>query len=169
VRTTRVTRVIVGVDGSLAGLRALRLAVAEARHRDAVLHAVRAWNFDPAWLGYPAEWSREIERETFEIIARAFDDAMGGEPKDIEVLMVTTNGSPGVALTRYACRDNDLLVVGSAQHGLLRRLITGSVSHYCAGHAVCPVLVVPADTFAKAAARTSLEKAIERDLTALTG
>lgn len=35
------------------------------------------------------------------------------------------------------------LVVGSGAHHSLGRLLTGSMSLYCATHATCPVVVVP--------------------------
>ena len=43
-------RVVVGVDNTLAGLQALRRAVAEARAREVPLHALRAWT--PGQLGF---------------------------------------------------------------------------------------------------------------------
>jgi nucleotide-binding universal stress UspA family protein len=42
--------------------------------------------------------------------------------------------------------DVDLLVVGSRSYGPVRRLILGSTSHYLAGHARCPLLVLPRGT-----------------------
>jgi len=168
-RTTNTTRVILGVDGSLAGLRALRVAVAQARHHSAVLHAVRVWNFEFASAGYPAEWAREVEQEAFGVVTQAFEDAMGGEPEDVDVMLVTKNGPPGRTLTEYAHRDSDLLVVGSSRRCRLRHLVSKSVSHYCMNHATCPVLVVPADAFARAVARDGMERAIGRDLQMLTG
>ncbi|MCU1368439.1 MAG: uncharacterized protein JWN39_4078, partial [Ilumatobacteraceae bacterium] len=36
----------------------------------------------------------------------------------------------------------DLLVVGSHGSGVLKELILGSVSNYCAHHSTCPVVLV---------------------------
>jgi hypothetical protein len=44
-------RVIVGVDGSLGSLGALRRAMAEARHRGAQLCAVRVVSQELSWVG----------------------------------------------------------------------------------------------------------------------
>lgn len=167
-RRDSVPRVIVGVDGSLAGLRAVRVAVVEARQRGAVLHAVRAWRLAPLRPGSPADWHRQVECEAMDFIARAFDEAMGGVPDDVEVVMATALGRPGRALVDYAHDDNDLLIVGSGQRSWWRRLFRSSTARYCAPRACCPVLVVPLDAFARAARREGISRAVRRDLTILS-
>lgn len=167
-RCDRVPRVIVGVDDSLAGLRALRLAVAEARRRHAVLHAVRVWNFEPAWRGSPAGWYKQIEREAVELIARAFGEAMGEVPDDVEVVTATPMGRPGRVLIDYAHGDDDLLVLGTGQRRWWRRLFRSSTARYCAPRAWCPVVVVPPDAFARTASREGLKRAVQRDLATLS-
>jgi len=162
-------RVIVGIDGSLAGLRALRLAVAEARRRGAVLHAVRVWNFNPAWRGTPAGWYGELERQATDELADAFAAAMGGVPSDIEVVKATPMGVPGRVLVEYAHRDGDLLVVGCSPRRWWQRLRRGSTARYCATRAQCLVLVVPLDEFARDVTRHGLRRAVRRDLPALRG
>jgi nucleotide-binding universal stress UspA family protein len=146
-------RVIVGVSQSLAGLRALRLAAAEARARGAVLHAVRMWNFAPTWASSPPEWFREIERDTAAFLADAFAKAMGGMPTDIPVVAETIFGPPPKRLVAYACRDDDVLFLGSRQRGRLRRLLRPSTTRYCLAHATCPVVAVPVDEFARTTTR----------------
>src|SRR4051812_47328415 len=84
------TRVIVGVEESVAGLRALRSAVAVARRRDANLYAVRAGTFASPRLGQePGNWQVDIEREAAATIQRAFGAAMGGIPRDVEIWVYT--------------------------------------------------------------------------------
>lgn len=163
------SRVVVGIDESLSGLRALRWAVMQARERGAVLHAVRVWNFDPAWQGSAAMWVPEIEREATKMITRAFSETLGGLPDDITVVQATPRGAPGRALVDYAHKDDDVLVLGSGQRGWLRRLFRPSVLRYCVAHAVCPVLAVPADAFARMVTREGVARSIRRDLTVLGG
>jgi nucleotide-binding universal stress UspA family protein len=50
-------------------------------------------------------------------------------------------GPAGPVLVERA-RRAALLVVGTREHVGLRRLVAGSVSHYCLSHAECPVVAV---------------------------
>jgi nucleotide-binding universal stress UspA family protein len=160
-------RVVVGIDESLAGLRALRFAVAETRRRNAELHAVRAWTFNgTARSAYIMV--DEHRRAAAAMIEDAFGEAMGRMPDDIEVLMTTVVGSPGRSLVKYADLDTDLLVLGATGGSRLVRLLRRSVPRYCAARAVCPVLVVPPSAFARQAQRAGMARALRRDLPQLT-
>jgi nucleotide-binding universal stress UspA family protein len=166
-------RVIVGVQPSVAGLRALRLAVAEARRRGPELHAVRVWEdrrIRPTGLeGWPPydEWFRRAERAAADTITNAFREAMGGIPADLDVEPVPVVGKPGRVLVGYAYRDADVLYVGHRQRGWLGRLVNRSVAGYCVAHAACPVQVVPPDAFGREATGRGAARALRRDLTAL--
>jgi nucleotide-binding universal stress UspA family protein len=50
-------------------------------------------------------------------------------------------GQPALVLVEEA-RGADLLIVGSCGHGDFAGLLLGSVSHQCALHASCPVVIV---------------------------
>jgi nucleotide-binding universal stress UspA family protein len=146
-------RVIVGVDGSLASLGALRRAVAEARQRQMPLCAVRVVPEVHAWLG--AAPLDEADLAAFERhITAAFADALGGYPPDLAIRTTVMVGSPGPALVSLAHHDDDLLVVGSGDHRRRRR----SVSGYCVRHARCPVLAVPLPALARAMRRLRLPR-----------
>ncbi|BCB89554.1 universal stress protein [Phytohabitans suffuscus] len=162
-------RVIVGVDGSLAGLRALRLAVAEARHRGVVLHAVRVWSCDSSWQGGAAGCDGEIGQQARAEAVAAFGAAMGALPVDVQVVIAPVAGRPWGALVDYAHRDSDLLFVGNSQRHWWRRLFRPSTARYCAARASCPVVVVPAESFVRDGSSRRQARAIIRDLSALGG
>jgi nucleotide-binding universal stress UspA family protein len=50
---------------------------------------------------------------------------------------------PAASVLLNACRDADLLVMGTRGRGGFARLLLGSTSHQCATHATIPVVVVP--------------------------
>jgi len=159
-------RVIVGVDGSLTSLRALRQAVDEAIRRQAdltVIH-VRAParpNAQAALIGIPdlTPWpgeqtSRSLDREAEALIATCIDEGLGGPPVGVAVRMVVDVGIPQVCLVHQTRHDEDLLVVGTRGSRRWSHPWRHSVSRYCITHANCPVLVVPPDSFARAMRRS---------------
>jgi nucleotide-binding universal stress UspA family protein len=162
-------RVIVGIDGSVVGLRALRLAVAEARRRGASLHAVRGLNIDTKWYAGYGSPHEECKREGAETIRATFTATLGGVPEDIEIVCETIVAPPWRALVDYANRDADVLFVGTRQRGWPRRMFRRSVARYCVAHACCPVVVVPPNTFARTASSRDLVRALRRDLAGLGG
>jgi len=167
-RPDRPPRVVVGVDESLAGLRALRTAAQEARRRKAQLHAIRVWAFNgSARSAYALIDQRR--RAAIAAVESAFVEAMGGVPFDLDVvLQVVAGGNPARILMQAADRDDDLLVVGAASGPSVLRLMRRSVPRRCVRKAVCPVLVVPPTAFARQAGRRSMAKDVERDLLQLT-
>ena len=167
--STQRPRVVVGIDGTVAGLRALRSAVAEARRRGAVLHAVRAWTFGTNGQGAWPGWIEDQRRLSVELIAKVFADTMGGLPVDVDLVAVSALGPPGPVLTDYAHRDDDLLVVGTHRGTWLTRPLRHSVPRYCVAHANCPVLVVPLDAFTRQAVSEGMGRAIRRELPELIG
>ncbi|HEY0807094.1 MAG TPA: universal stress protein, partial [Pseudonocardiaceae bacterium] len=110
-------RVVVGVNGSVGSLAALRRGVAEARSRDAVLHAVLAWT-PPGGDGVgrrtpcPPVLLLDWQRDALRRLRTAWDDAMGGVPQDLDVRGLAIRGPAGEALLQVADQESDLLVVG---------------------------------------------------------
>jgi nucleotide-binding universal stress UspA family protein len=154
-------RVIVAITDSLTGLRAIREAVSQARHRRAQLIAVRAFA-EPKPLitpvrdmtelyGFSAQhrdheldqqWHRRERRAAAEI-RQAFSDALGGVPRDIPVELSVAPGRLISIVRETACRDDDLIVL-ALEKTRFRKMI----------RADCPVLLVPPHEFARTIRRS---------------
>ena len=139
--------IVVGVDGSPGSRAALRWAHEEARLRGATLEVVAVWQF-PVMTSLPAfgavpppeDLSGEAERA---LLATLSEEGVA-TTAEVPVTTVVAEGAPAAALLE-AAEDADLLVVGSRGHGGFTGLLIGSVSHQCASHATCPVVVVRSD------------------------
>jgi nucleotide-binding universal stress UspA family protein len=140
-------RVVVGVHGSLTSLAALRTAVSYARQRAAVLVPLLAWSPVGGELAYRRAPCPELlelwRRDAHGRLVRAFDEALGGCPRDIEVRPHVMRGAPGGTLVETASGDRDLLVLGRGRRRLGGRRGSGPTARYCLTHAHCPVLLVP--------------------------
>lgn len=134
-------RVVVGVDDSLSGLAAIRVAVAEARRRSLPLLAVRARTSGIASLESG-------------IVAAAFLEALGALPSDVQVEQRISILPVKDALCTAAADPRDLLVVGTSGKGVWHALWSGSVLHAVSCGARCPVLAVPAPEMARNARRS---------------
>lgn len=155
------SRVFVGVDGSLASLRALREAAAAARRRRGELHVVHVRPRErpaplPLLMGFgpvvqlrepgPSDW---LDRAAMELIRACLRDSLGCAPADLDVHLTVVTGEPHRELVSMGSHDEDLLVVGTRGGRRRSHLRRRSVSRYCAGHARCPLLIVPRDEFAR--------------------
>jgi nucleotide-binding universal stress UspA family protein len=142
-----VRRIIVGVDGSVGSLRALRRGVDEARSRGAVVYTVLAWTPPGGEMvdrrAPDALLCNYWQRTAWERLRAAWNDAIGGFPSDVDTRLLIVRGAPGPELVRLADDENDLLVVGAGRRSRLRRAFAASVARYCTARASCPVLVVP--------------------------
>jgi nucleotide-binding universal stress UspA family protein len=140
-------RIVVGVHGSLTSLAALRTAVSHARERAAVLVPVLAWSPVGGELAYRRAPCPELlelwRRDAQGRLTSAFDEALGGCPRDIEVRAHVMRGAPGGTLVEIASTDRDLLVLGRGRRRLAGRRGSGPTARYCLTHAHCPVLLVP--------------------------
>jgi nucleotide-binding universal stress UspA family protein len=142
-------RIVVGVDGSPASTRALLWAAAQAARCDTSLRIVTAWM--PPDLGLEAYEYRpprdEVDTAVLEQARRraaeAAEQARSVLPADRVSTEVLIGGAAEILIDQS--RQADLLVVGSRGLGGFRGLLLGSVSHECASHAACPVVVVRGD------------------------
>lgn len=133
-------RVVVGVDGSLSGLAAIRVAVAEARRRKLPLVGVRSRTTGIACVDSTA-------------MTTAFLEALGAIPADLELGLRVSMLPIKDALCAAAADPRDLIVVGTSGKGLWHALWSGSVVHAVTRHARCPVLAVPAPEMSRAVRR----------------
>ncbi|MFD1538455.1 universal stress protein [Nonomuraea guangzhouensis] len=134
--------IIVGVDGSRAGLEAAGWAAMEAALRGVpltVAHAMPGWVCEAQSGRYAAvaKWMRDGGEM---VLAAAEDRARREQPK-ISITTVLLPGDPRVALIK-AAKEAELLVIGSHGLGGVRGLLVGSVAYGVAGHAACDVVVV---------------------------
>ncbi len=147
--------VVVGVDGSAGAVEALRFALDEARRRNAKLRVVHAWSppaatvvaapgavTPPTLVSTLPELRRELTEEAERVVEHALRTVGAEESAGVEIETEIVEATPVEALLA-ASEQADLLVVGTRGRGGFASLLLGSVSHQCAHHAACPVVVVP--------------------------
>jgi nucleotide-binding universal stress UspA family protein len=135
--------VVVGVDGSARSVDALRWTLDHVR-RDALVTAVRVTSAGPV-IGDPLSSSaEEIEAtardELAACVAEVATRADGHPAVELSVL----HGDPREVLGS-AVAGTDLLVVGARGHGIIHRLMLGSVATALVHHPTLPTIVVPHD------------------------
>jgi nucleotide-binding universal stress UspA family protein len=136
--------ILVAVDFSSATepvLGAAEMIAGRAKARMVVVHASQAYVALAAYsyAGTQAELAQEAE-----IASRLERLRKGYEADGFEAESRLLFGDPGLVITDEARKCGaEYIVLGSSGHGLLRRALLGSTTHYVLRHASCPVLVVP--------------------------
>ncbi len=132
--------IIVGVDGRQGGRDALTLAE-QLRSTGGDLFAVQAYPYEFfVSRGANADFDSVI-RDDVRTELQADLDRMGVSAQTV----VVPDGSPARALHRAAEQhDATLIVVGSAHHGPLGRVLAGDVASGALHGSPCPVVVAPA-------------------------
>lgn len=134
--------VLVGVDGSAAGVRAVAVAFEYAALFGVPLVAVHAWGPDRPVERYGAfrlvDWTR-MESEARAVLAEGIADRSVVYP-DVRVESRLERRSPGRVLVEQSARAQ-LVVVGSRGHSRIRGVLLGSTSQNLLHHAGCPVMV----------------------------
>jgi nucleotide-binding universal stress UspA family protein len=143
--------IVVGVDQSAGSLAALRFALEEARLRDATLRIVHAWQYGYIGAGF-LEGSYPLVGADIKELQDAGEAELDARVReaipntgDVAIERRVLEGRPAAILVEQSL-GADLLVVGSRGHGGFAELLLGSVSHQCASHAKCPVVVVRASS-----------------------
>ena len=132
-------RIVVGIDGSLGSSRALQWALEEATIRSASVEAMYVWQYPAvgSFVVPPAMGAGAVAQE---VVEAATDHAARFAPEVPFKALTSCNATVPTLLD--ACHGTDLLVVGSRGHGRFQEALLGSVSHQCARHARCAVIVV---------------------------
>lgn len=137
-------RIVVGVDGSDGGRRALRWALREAKAAGARLLVVSVYfrsQSDPAFP--PSAATVDLQRRAERLLREDLSAALAelDSPPEVETAIVPA------AVTAHAlaeaAADAELLVVGSHGHGAIESRLLGTVSQGCVSGAICPVVVIP--------------------------
>ncbi|MFE9649849.1 universal stress protein [Streptomyces sp. NPDC006365] len=141
--------VVLGVDGSAAGERAVDFAFAEAELRKAPLVALHAWTTWNAPMPAPQDASAPYANPPGALAGEEeclVSEALAGYRErypDVVVEHRVVHGGTREALVD-ASRSAQLVVVGARGRGGFAGLLLGSVSQAVLHHAHCPVAVVRA-------------------------
>lgn len=138
----RVHEIVVGVDGSAAAVAALHWAAEQSCRTHEPLRVVHAWQLGAAQSEFAAAL---LEVAGVDARAKAtcwVRDALASCPS-VRWTLDVVQGPAGPTLVDRS-RDASLLVLGTGRHVGVRRMLTGSVSHYVLSHAVPPVVAVRA-------------------------
>jgi nucleotide-binding universal stress UspA family protein len=194
-RETDMTRIVAGVDGSAHADRALRWAVQEAQAHGAELELMLAYSSRFPGLTSTARGlapgsvtsRRSALVDANQAIAeQTLDGVVTRHRGLLDQVKWTTTLTPVLASSAAqalieAGDEADLVVVGSRGLGGFGTLLLGSTSYRTAGHAPCPVAVVPdvetpitaprrivvgidASRGARRALRWAVEEAVLRDV-----
>ena len=143
--------IVVGVDGSEGGRRALRWAMQQAFHSGAAVEAITAWGGEQTGRSHDRATGEASER-TDTLASR--EDAVRLLEREVQRVLdewVSTppplarevvEGQPAQVLVE-AATDAAMLVLGSHGHGNPGHVTLGSVTEACVRHGSCPVVVVP--------------------------
>lgn len=136
--TEAAARVVVGVDGSPDGARALDWALVHAAAIGASVHLMNAIS-SPLPLDTPSAGVHQATEHAQRVLRDALVAAE--QTTGVAVTAETVTGSPAEVLLA-ASRDATTIVVGARGHGRVSGALLGSVSQHVSRHAFCPVVVV---------------------------
>lgn len=138
-------QIVVGVDGTEGGRRALAWALRHAVATGSRLLVASVY-YDPgARAGSApaprAAWAREEARRH---LSADLHEALAAADRVPQIETIVVPGDVIAHALADLAEGADLLVVGSHGHSVLSSRVLGTVSMGCVSSSVCPVLVVPA-------------------------
>lgn len=135
---------LVGVDGTAGGRRALEWALRQAVTTDAAVEVVTAWQWGAAPHEANMDDIREVDqRYTDDLQQREIAAVLERVPAPLTMSRQVIEGDAATVLIA-AARHADLLVLGSHGHSHIGTAVLGSVSATCVRKGSTPVVVVPA-------------------------
>jgi nucleotide-binding universal stress UspA family protein len=143
-------QLVVGVDGTAAGVAALRWAVDQARATGAGVLAIAVTEPPPLVVGGPEVGGLVAQNllDADQLTAAAdawLSEAIAALPADAtHVVDREVRRGDAATVLLDAARDADLLVLGNHGRGALAGMLAGSVAQRCVHHPTCPLVLVPA-------------------------
>jgi nucleotide-binding universal stress UspA family protein len=136
--------ILVAVDGSAHGARALEEAIDLARSQGGHLTLITVATRPMIW---PAPLQAAVTDAELEETAQALiDEAAAKVPDDVSAATVVHVGRPADEIVRRAREhDHDLIVMGARGRGAATSLLLGSVSHGVLNQSPLAVLIVHAN------------------------
>jgi len=135
-------RIVVPVDGSEHGRRALAYARAIGEKFGSTIWIVHAFPQTTDLLGYD-EYEKLIARRQSEG-QKILDEArqlLNLPAQDVRIELLEEPAAEAI-LNVAQTRQADLIVMGTRGLGTLQGLLMGSVSHKVLNHAGCPVMLI---------------------------
>lgn len=141
-------RILLAIDESLASHEAaneIRRRIWPADTTVRVLHTVGKFVPPSQELWYDAGGNLDRAHQLISDCSQELVDEIANKLAESNLSLETSvvDGEPGKTIVQQA-KDwqADLIVIGSRGHAPVKRLLTGSVSHYVVDNATCPVEVV---------------------------
>jgi nucleotide-binding universal stress UspA family protein len=138
-----VPHIVVGIDGSVESLAALRWALREAAITSGTAEVVHCWQahqVSDVLFGSPDE----LHRGSMCMLQNEVAAALRTLARPPHVTQTSRRGRPAAVLTDIATGAT-MLVLGAHGHTDLRDLAHGKVAASCLKHAGCPVVIVGRD------------------------
>ena len=145
------TRILVAVDGSATGEKALLEALTFSRALNAEIHALYVAPSNNYPLTPPSPAFSRLD-PTYEVLGRIVDEEIGNIQSRMKEIAAGAGAELTIHITRGDARHEiislaqrlgaDLIVLGSVGRSRLDRLLLGSVSSYVVEHSPISTLVV---------------------------
>ncbi|MCX6396331.1 MAG: universal stress protein [Propionibacteriales bacterium] len=140
----RARQIVVGIDGSLAGGRALTYACDRASITGESILAVYAYRYPTFNTAGLAVLPEDVDTTAVDAAERMVAELAAGvaiDYPDLELRSTAVIGRPGRVLARLS-DDASLVVVGSRGHNTFQQIVLGSVAQETLHRADCSVVVV---------------------------